>query len=168
MMRPHSKRWVIAFFEAKPPVAVSSFFQVTPFQNKPNLTILVLFTTLRLIINQIHAIAPFNSTRLSKYIRCLFQAILPLDVPLALQLIDQAIKIAHDGCDVGAPLPRVEMEWLVASTFNQAVDFYSMAREDECGLWALKAIELAGWMDDGGELRGVLEGKFAKLKFEAK
>lgn len=60
------------------------------------------------------------------------------------------------------------MEWLVARSFNHAVDCYARAEEELCGAWALKAIELAGWMDDGGELRGVLEGKFAKLNFEAK
>lgn len=67
-----------------------------------------MFGTMGLIINEIFELEQFDSEKLAKYIRCLFQATLPLDDSMAIQLIDQAIDIAQEGqqvCITMAPSP---------------------------------------------------------------
>lgn len=61
---------------------------------------LALFSTMRLIINEIFELEEFDYEKLAKYIRCMFQAILGLDDTAALQLVDQAIQIAREGKEV--------------------------------------------------------------------
>lgn len=126
-----------------------------------------MYTTLRLIINQIFKMENFDGRKLAKYIRCLFQATLPLDDSLALQLLTEALDIARQSAAAKdrSLFPREEVEWLVATAFNHAVDFYARGEEDACHQWALRAMELAACMDDGGGLRDVLQDKFAKLTF---
>jgi hypothetical protein len=122
---------------------------------------------MRLIINQIFKIEKFDCRKLAKYIRCLFQATLPLDDSLALQLLKEALDIARQtaaGKDRSL-FPQEEVEWLVATAFNHAVDFYARGEEDACHRWALGAMELAACMGDGARLRDVLQEKFAKLSF---
>lgn len=55
---------------------------------------------MRAIINQIFELEDFDNQRLAKYVRCMFQAILPLDDNLALQVVDQALQIAREGSQV--------------------------------------------------------------------
>ena len=53
---------------------------------------------------------------------------------------------------------------MVASTFNHAIDFYAMGDEETCRTWALKAMDLAVYLEDDGALKDVLQANFAKLK----
>lgn len=62
----------------------------------------VMYANMRLIINMIHALENFDCEKLAKYIRCVFQAILPLDCGLALELADQAHQIAQQSREVGS------------------------------------------------------------------
>ncbi|KAH6608155.1 hypothetical protein Trco_004468 [Trichoderma cornu-damae] len=126
----------------------------------------VMFSTMRLITNEIFELEEFDYEKLAKYIRCMFQAILGVDDSSALQLVDQALQIAHEGKQVGAHLPSAELEWLVATSFNHAVDYYARGDEGPCHVWALKAMDLAEYVDDGGVLRDTLQAKFAKLQFD--
>ncbi|KAL7808906.1 meiosis protein SPO22/ZIP4 like domain-containing protein [Trichoderma gracile] len=64
-----------------------------------------LFSTMRLIINEMFELEQFDYEKLAKYIRCMFQAILGLDDTSALQLVDQAIQIAREGKEVSSPVP---------------------------------------------------------------
>ena len=64
-----------------------------------------LFSTMRLIINEMYELKQFDYEKLAKYIRCMFQAILGLDDTCALQLVDQAIQIAREGNEVSSPTP---------------------------------------------------------------
>ncbi|KAL7962386.1 meiosis protein SPO22/ZIP4 like domain-containing protein [Trichoderma compactum] len=125
-----------------------------------------LFSTMRLIINEIFELEKFDYEKLAKYIRCMFQAILGLDDTAALQLVDQAIQIAREGKETGHRLPSAELEWLVATSFNHAIDYYARGEEEPCHRWALKAMHLAEYVDDGGLLRDTLQEKFAKLQFD--
>ncbi|PKK50187.1 hypothetical protein CI102_7171 [Trichoderma harzianum] len=125
-----------------------------------------LFSTMRLIINEIFELEEFDYEKLAKYIRCMFQAILGLDDTAALQLVDQAIQIAREGKEAGNQLPSSELEWLVATSFNHAIDYYARGEEEPCHRWALKAMHLAEYIDDGGLLRDTLQEKFAKLQFD--
>ncbi|KAH0523262.1 hypothetical protein TsFJ059_008293 [Trichoderma semiorbis] len=125
-----------------------------------------LFSTMRLIINEIFELEEFDYEKLAKYIRCMFQAILGLDDTAALQLVDQAIQIAREGKEAGNQLPSAELEWLVATSFNHAIDYYARGEEEPCHRWALKAMHLAEYIDDGGLFRDTLQEKFAKLQFD--
>ncbi|PTB63793.1 SPO22-domain-containing protein [Trichoderma citrinoviride] len=125
-----------------------------------------LFSTMRLIINEMYELKQFDYEKLAKYIRCMFQAILGLDDTCALQLVDQAIQIAREGNETGTQLPSAELEWLVATTFNHAIDYYARGEEEPCHRWALKAMHLAEYVGDGGLLRDTLQDKFAKLQFD--
>ncbi|KAH7320882.1 meiosis protein SPO22/ZIP4 like-domain-containing protein [Stachybotrys elegans] len=126
----------------------------------------VLFTTLRIIINEIYALEGFDSEKLAKYIRCIFQAILPLEDTLAFQILEQAAQIAQESRQGNSPFPSAELEWLVATSFNHAIDFYARGEEDLCHRWAHRAMDLAIYLDDGGVLGNMLQERFAKLRFE--
>ncbi|UKZ81939.1 hypothetical protein TrVFT333_009717 [Trichoderma virens FT-333] len=108
-----------------------------------------LFSTMCLIINEIFELEDFDYEKLAKYIRCMFQAILGLDDASALQLVDQALQIAREGKETGNRLPAAELEWLVATSFNHAIDYYARGEEETCHRWALKAMHLAEYIDDG-------------------
>ncbi|KAL6864455.1 meiosis protein SPO22/ZIP4 like domain-containing protein [Trichoderma novae-zelandiae] len=125
-----------------------------------------LFSTMRLIINEIFELEQFDYEKLAKYIRCMFQAVLGLDDASALQLVAQAIQIAREGKETGNQLPSAEVEWLVATAFNHAIDYYARGEEEPCHRWALEAMHLAEYVGDGGLLRDTLQDKFAKLQFD--
>lgn len=59
--------------------------------------------------------------------------------------------------------PEDELDWMVTTTFNHALDI--VAREDrEMGqLWALKALDLAGHMDDKGHMKEMLQKRVVSL-----
>ncbi|PHH69992.1 hypothetical protein CDD82_7396 [Ophiocordyceps australis] len=60
----------------------------------------VVYGSMRLIINDMFELADFDSSRLAKYLRCVFQAMLPLDDALALDVFDQAVQLAREGQEV--------------------------------------------------------------------
>lgn len=123
----------------------------------------VLYATLRLIINEIFELEDFDIQKLAKYLRCMFQAILPLDDSLALQVIDQALQIAREGGQVERPFPADELDWVVTTTFNHAIDILARGDEALCQRWALKALDLAEQMNDNGYMREVLRERVVKL-----
>ncbi|KPM36312.1 hypothetical protein AK830_g10246 [Neonectria ditissima] len=123
----------------------------------------VLYATMRLIINQIFELEDFDNQRLAKYIRCMFQAILPLDDNLALEVVDQALQVAREGSQMQNPFPRDELDWVVATTFNHAIDILARGDEALCHRWALKALNMAEYMDDGGDMRRLLQERVVKL-----
>ncbi|KAF7547940.1 hypothetical protein G7Z17_g7379 [Cylindrodendrum hubeiense] len=125
----------------------------------------VLYVTMRIIINQIFELENFDNQRLAKYVRCMFQAILPLDDNLALQVVDQALQIAREGSQMQTPFPGDELDWIVATTFNHAIDILARGDEALCHQWALKALDMAEYMNDGGDMRNVLQERVVKLRF---
>jgi hypothetical protein len=64
------------------------------------------------------------------------------------------------------PFPATELEWLTATSFNRAVDYYCASDDDNCRLWAEKALTLAGEMDDGGVLRTLLQKQYSGLAWD--
>lgn len=148
------------------------------------LTAAVMFATMRLIIDRIFSLGDFDSAQLSKYIRCLFQTVLAVDDQLAAQLLDQAIEINAKAAEVsqhktwfshqtlttkmGKSFEPIEVEWLVATSFNHAIDHYSRHEEDTCHQWAMKALELARFIGDNGVLLNTIQQRLAKLQFRGK
>ncbi|KAM0422754.1 hypothetical protein ACHAPD_001217 [Fusarium lateritium] len=124
----------------------------------------VVYGAMRLIINEIYLLEGFDNTRLAKYIRCLFKAILPLDGGLALQVVEQAVKLAREGSQVQTPFPADDLDYIVAATFNHAVDISGRGDEGLCQQWVMKALELAEYMDDGGDMRESLLERAAEMR----
>ncbi|KAL2875833.1 sporulation-specific protein 22 [Colletotrichum sp. CLE4] len=109
---------------------------------------------------------PGQGDRLAKYIRCMFHAVLPLDAALGQRLMKQAVDVARDSRKSQHPFPAEELEWLVTTAFNQAVDMYNVRQDDECNTWADLAMNLAHYADDGGELEKRVQENRMKLKFD--
>ncbi|KAK2782163.1 hypothetical protein FQN52_001001 [Onygenales sp. PD_12] len=130
---------------------------------------------------------PHDTTKLSRWIRCLFQLTLDTNVQVAESVLDQAYALAreshsqHQQLDrrpnsrpgsrsalVALPnYPEEELEWLSTTTFNRAVDFYLASDDGASRRWGQKALDLAGLMvGDRGMLYKVLKEKFAGLKWE--
>jgi hypothetical protein len=51
-------------------------------------------------------------------------------------------------------------------TFNHAIDLFARGEDKMCQKWALKAMELAAFMMDDGQMKQLLEAKFSKLRFQ--
>lgn len=68
-----------------------------PFTNRVTL---VMFSTMRLIIDEIFELERFDNEKLAKYIRCIYQVILPLNDDNALLLLDEALRVAREGAEV--------------------------------------------------------------------
>ena len=104
--------------------------------------------------------------QLCKWIRCLFQMGMKVNDKLALQCLDQAIRIARSCKDSSTPYDAVELEWLSATAFNCAVDFYSAGDEANCRVWAETALSLAGEASDEGQFLKTLREKYSTLSWE--
>lgn len=126
-----------------------------------------LYTTLRLIIDSLAALDSLDVTKLSRYMRCLFQVTLPLDESLALDLTREYVAVIKEARDKDAPVPDEETEWLATTAYNHAVDCYFQKKDEVCKGWAFRAFELAHLVGDGGVLEEVLHRGFIKLKFDA-
>lgn len=62
--------------------------------------------------------------------------------------------------------PSTELEWLATTTFNHAVDYYIQENDTKCKVWGEKALNLAQWAEDGGELSSLLLEKYSGLTWQ--
>ncbi|KAF5618944.1 transcription factor [Fusarium sp. NRRL 52700] len=123
----------------------------------------VVYGTMRLIINEVFSLEQFDNQQLAKYMRCMFQAILPLNDNLAFQVVEQAVQIAREGSQMQKPFPTEDLDWIIATTFNHAIDILARGDEDLCQQWAMKALDLTEYMDDNGDMRDMLRERVVKL-----
>ncbi|KAM7220206.1 Meiosis protein SPO22/ZIP4 like domain containing protein [Rhypophila decipiens] len=131
----------------------------------------VLYSTMRKLVNEIWLLETFDAVKLAKYTRCLFQATLPLDDTLAMNLLDEACKKARElGASPTNNWPDEELEWMATVSFNHAIDCYGAREMERSRLWATKAIELAHYCHDeeggGLGLERAMQKKFASMKFD--
>ena len=61
---------------------------------------------MQLVINEIWIIEDFGVGKLAKYLRCVFQVILPLSSDMAIQLLNKAIELARESTEV-----RYSLAW---------------------------------------------------------
>jgi hypothetical protein len=64
------------------------------------------------------------------------------------------------------PYPPEELEWLATTTFNRAVDLYCASDDAACKRWAELALSVALFVDDGGELHGLLQVNYLRMSWE--
>ncbi|KAM0220742.1 hypothetical protein ACHAPQ_001520 [Fusarium lateritium] len=93
----------------------------------------------------------------------MFQVILPLNDNLALQVVDQAVQIAREGRQMQKPFPAEDLDWIIPTAFNHGIDILARGDQDLCQQWALKALDLAEYVDDGGNMRDTLRERVVKL-----
>jgi hypothetical protein len=114
-----------------------------------------------------------DRTHIARWLRCLFQVSVLTASTLALECITHATSLAASpplssaGQPGGEAFPQVELEWLAASTFNHAIDFYSAGDDENFNLWATSALQLAEKATDGGVLAGLLRVRYSKLSWQA-
>ncbi|EQL38157.1 hypothetical protein BDFG_00534 [Blastomyces dermatitidis ATCC 26199] len=125
-----------------------------------------------------------DTSKLSRWIRCLFQLALDSNAEMAEDILDQAYALAREchsqhqqyqqgeqkkpqGPEASSSCyPEEELEWLATTAFNRAIDFYTKPDDVSCRRWAQKALDLAGQMRDGGLLYKVLRNRFEGLRWE--
>ncbi|TGO23157.1 hypothetical protein BPAE_0142g00190 [Botrytis paeoniae] len=126
----------------------------------------VLILTLKKITNKTWEMEEFDTIKLSKYMRCLFQAAMGSDDKIAEELIDQVCMLAADAAETQIPYPTQELDWLATKSFNHAIDLFSADQDEACKRWADKSILIAGYCDDAGSLKRLLVQRFGGLKFD--
>lgn len=105
--------------------------------------------------------------RISRWLRCLFELALGSDVQVAEEVLEHACTLARDVPREKTPgYPQEELEWLATTAFNRAIDFYLASDDISSKRWCGKALDLARLMSDDGSLHGVLQEKFACLKWD--
>ncbi|KAF7947325.1 uncharacterized protein EAE97_004574 [Botrytis byssoidea] len=126
----------------------------------------VLIMTLKKITNKTWEMEEFDTIKLSKYMRCLFQAAMGSDDKIAEGLIDQVCMLAADAAETQIPYPTQELDWLATKSFNHAIDLFSTDQDEACKRWANKSILIAGYCNDAGSLKRHLIQKFGGLSFD--
>ncbi|SPO03319.1 uncharacterized protein DNG_06001 [Cephalotrichum gorgonifer] len=127
----------------------------------------VMFSTMRGIINRLSSIESMGAEDMARYIRCLFQVVLPLEGGMAFQLVADALQLVRESATTEQRLPDEELEWLATMSWNHAIDLYQAGKDEECEKWSAKAISLAHYCCDEGRLEKMLQDNFTKLKCEA-
>ncbi|KAI3394550.1 hypothetical protein diail_2541 [Diaporthe ilicicola] len=124
-----------------------------------------LFSVLRKIINEISALQDCHPSKLAKYTRCLFQVVVSRNDELAGRLLEEACKMSSEAHGTPAAWPSEEIEWIASAAYNHAVDSWQRDERESCIWWAQKAMSIAHFCGDGGQLEETLQGKYAVLKF---
>ncbi|KAG9197672.1 hypothetical protein G6514_001141 [Epicoccum nigrum] len=103
--------------------------------------------------------------KLSRWLRCLFNLTLSFDESISLKCLDQATQIAAKKHGQPDCYPATELEWMATSAYNRAIDYYVGEDDANCKVWAEKAMVVAQWLEDNGQLRDLLMRKFSTLQF---
>lgn len=91
------------------------------------------------------------------------QISLPISPPASSSPVK--VEIADEGSKESDKdhYPTTELEWLAATSFNHAVDYYLQENDAQCKVWAETALNVAQWVEDGGALKGLLMEKYSGL-----
>ena len=63
------------------------------------------------------------------------------------------------------PYPSEECEWIATTAFNRAVDLYCAGDDQSAKDWADKALNIAQYCSDDGNLERLLQSKLLELNF---
>ncbi|KAL5624996.1 hypothetical protein BROUX41_005056 [Berkeleyomyces rouxiae] len=123
------------------------------------------YSILQIIVNEIWKLERFNSSKLAKYLRCLFQVVLPCSEDLALETLDNVLNIAKDSTMESATFPPDELEWITITAFNHATDHWSSGNDDVAKKWFEKALSLSHYRMDDGVFEAHLHERLTKLQW---
>ena len=108
-------------------------------------------------------------SKMSRWLRCLFQLALESDLQAAEEVLSQAYTLAQTASDQSSEsqsYPAEELEWLSATVYNNAIDFYLASDDAASRRWYEMSVNVSRLLDDGGYLSHVLEEKFSALTWE--
>ena len=137
-------------------------------QEQEGIPVLMTITILKQLTNAAWTLSTLPITTLSRYYRCLFRLSLqlPSPSPVPLELLQQIVGLAEQAKESELPYPDDELEYLSTTSFNKAVDHYCIGDDENCQQWANAALEVSGFINDGGALRGLLQERLVGLKFD--
>ncbi|RYP34710.1 hypothetical protein DL767_004156 [Monosporascus sp. MG133] len=124
----------------------------------------VLYSTLRIIVNQIWALELFDHAKTAKYMRCLVQATLSGPPETSLNVMEEICSAVKQEADAQATFPPLELEWLITTAFNHGIDLYCNDESELSKNWIAHAFTLAHYHQDGGDLEALLQERYTKLK----
>ncbi|KAK0108931.1 hypothetical protein ONS96_002768 [Cadophora gregata f. sp. sojae] len=127
----------------------------------------VLVQTIKRIINEMWGMDQFDIVKLAKYLRCLVQITISDNMDIAVELLDQAHRFAEESEETDQPYPSEECEWMATTAFNRAVDLYCAGDDQNAKDWADKALNIAQYCLDEGNLERLLQSKLLELNFSA-
>ncbi|KAF8863587.1 SPO22-domain-containing protein [Acephala macrosclerotiorum] len=128
----------------------------------------VLINILKKIINEAWGLeSALDTTKLAKYMRCLFQVAISGNAIVAEQLLEQIYTHAEEAAESETPYPTEELEWVATRAFNHAVDLYCTGEDEGCKNWADRALNIAHYCADEGSLERLLQSKLMGLKFDS-
>ncbi|CAJ2511271.1 Uu.00g068960.m01.CDS01 [Anthostomella pinea] len=127
--------------------------------------LLVLYNTLRKLINCIWELEHFDNKKLAKYMRCLLKVTLPLEPNLPLKVIEETCDIVKESAGKRESFPSFELEWLATTAFNHGVDLYGINEDELSQKWVAHAFTLAHHHQDGGDLQRQLQEAYTKLQW---
>lgn len=127
---------------------------------------LVLYQTMRELVNQIWSVQHFGDEKLAKYMRCLLKATLPMKHEVPLSLIGEISAMVKQLAGSHSHFPPMELEWIVITAFNHGVDLYGFHEDELSRDWVSNALTMAHYLQDDGELERQLQGKYTKLKWD--
>jgi hypothetical protein len=146
-------------------------------------TALVKITVMKKIINAVWTLECLDTSKLARYMRILFQlALSEGNTAIAEDLLNQTVAYAKAATEVSELVPAEnnpiteqadqtyppeELEWMATTAFNRAVDFYSSEKDEDCKIWADRAINIAHFCTDNGALEALLQDKYLGLNFDA-
>lgn len=64
-------------------------------------------------------------------------------------------------------MAREDTEWIAASAYNHAIEWYHGGDNTSCARWAERAMMLARFCDDDGQFEAMLHKKYTSLKLDA-
>ena len=139
------------------------------------------------VVNQILDMDGFDMHKAAKYMRCMFQAVLPLDDDMAYGLLMETVEVLRKGASevhrcssclrhwnwqlidldsqIDRTYPDEEVQWLVAKSWNHATALYQLEKDDLCQNWAAATLDLAHCSRDGGVLAAEIRSKYALFRF---
>ncbi|RYP55629.1 hypothetical protein DL769_010097 [Monosporascus sp. CRB-8-3] len=127
----------------------------------------VLYSTLRIIVNQIWALELFDYAKTAKYMRCLLQATLSGPPETSLNVMEEICSAVKQEAGAQATFPPLELEWLTTTAFNHGIDLYCNDESELSKNWIAHAFTLAHYHQDGGDLEALLQERYTKLKWDA-
>lgn len=137
-------------------------------EKQEGIPVMVTINILKQLTNAAWTLSTLPITTLGRYYRCLFRLSLqlPSPSPVPLELLTQIAGLAEQAKESEIPYPDDELEYLSTTAFNKAVDYYCIEDDENCQSWANSAVEISGFINDGGSLRGLLQERLVGLRFD--